>query len=114
MLYYCGEEDELPRAFNSLPESVRDNISFPNNEEVQQRRQNARNRQIVQDFEDDVEELYNRLTADDYQYDDENDGYLADLFTDYEELTDEQKQMVTCRDNLDIMRRIQSEAKQEY
>lgn len=114
LLYYCGDEDELPSVFNSLPEAVRDNISFPNNEEVQQRRQNARNRQIVQGFEDDVEELYNRLTADDYQYDDENDGYLADLFTDYEALTDEQKQMVTCRDNLEIMRRIQSEAKQEY
>lgn len=114
LLYYCGDEDELPSVFNSLPEAVRDNISFPNNEEVQQRRQNARNRQIVQDFEDDVEELYNRLTADDYQYDDENDGYLADLFIDYDELTDEQKQMVTCRDNLEIMRRIQSEAKQEY
>ncbi len=134
LLWYCGDQDTLPEVFNSLPQSVRDDIELSDNEEVQQRRymaraerermeaetQEAEDRQEASSFDDAVNNIYSRILPDEgddeyNQYDPQYDGELTTLKMNYDtQLSDHQKELVTTYDKLQAAINKQNQLKAEY
>jgi len=125
LLWYCGLEDELPKVFDKLPENVRDNINFQDGEEINKRRaelraqrekeareaQEAEDKAIAQEFDDDVVAIFDTITADDYEYDANLDTSIEDLLLRYDALTDQQRKFQTTNGNLQIAVKRQNELK---